>query len=393
MELTGVQERAIGSLVRVRERDWVVLPSDDPDILKLRPLSGTEAEVCGIHKGIEGADLEEAQFPPPDPQTAGDFISGRLLRDAARLSLRSGAGPFRSLGRLSVRPRPYQFVPLIMALRLDPVRMLIADDVGVGKTIEGALIARELLDRGDARRLCVMRTFFRFASESGWVPDNPAKKIRNPRVSDRPTMPFTPEEMVAILLALNKYGNSELRGVRRLAALVLLLRYSGLRISDAVTLACSRIVHDKLFLYTSKAGTPVYCPLPRSVLQALSEIPKPGERYFFWTGNSKPKTIITHWQECLQRLFELARIERGHAHRFRDTFAVELLLHGVPIERVSVLLGHKSIRVTEKHYAPWVRARQEQLEADVRRTWKTDSVLRRRTKGTPKVHAAVNCAN
>jgi len=243
------------------------------------------------------------------------------------------------------------------------------------------------------KKLELMRTFFRFASESGWVPDNPAKKIRNPRVSDRPTMPFTPEEMVAILLALNKYGNSELRGVRRLAALVLLLRYSGLRISDAVTLACSRIVHDKLFLYTSKAGTPVYCPLPRSVVQALSEIPKPGERYFFWTGNSKPKTIITHWQECLQRLFELARIERGHAHRFRDTFAVELLLHGVPIERVSVLLGHKSIRVTEKHYAPWVRARQEQLEADVRRTWKTDSVLRRRTKGTPKVHAGVHCAN
>jgi hypothetical protein len=156
MKSSAVGERAIGSLVRVRERDWVVLPSDDPEILKLRPLSGSEAEVCGIHKAIEGADLEEAQFPPPDPQTAGDFISGGLLRDAARLSLRSGAGPFRSLGRLSVRPRPYQFVPLIMALRLDPVRVLIADDVGVGKTIEGALIARELLDRGDARRLCVL---------------------------------------------------------------------------------------------------------------------------------------------------------------------------------------------------------------------------------------------
>ena len=156
MEASAIGERAIGSLVRVRERDWVVLPSDDPDILKLRPLSGSEAEVCGIHKAIEGADLGEAKFSPPDPQTAGDFISGQLLRDAARLSLRSGAGPFRSLGRLSVRPRPYQFVPLIMALRLDPVRVLIADDVGVGKTIEGALIARELLDRGDARRLCVL---------------------------------------------------------------------------------------------------------------------------------------------------------------------------------------------------------------------------------------------
>ena len=56
---------------------------------------------------------------------------------------------------------------------------------------------------------------------------------------------------------------------------------------------------------------------------------------------------------------------------FRDTFSVELLLAGVPIERVSILLGHQSVRITEKHYAPWVRARQEQLEADVRRTWQT----------------------
>lgn len=146
----------VGSLVNVRGRDWVVLPSDDEDILALRPLSGSEVEACGVHLGLEGSQVQPAQFPLPSPNQAGDFIAGRLVRNAARLSLRSGAGPFRSLGRLSVRPRPYQFVPLIMALRLDPVRMLIADDVGVGKTIEAALIARELLDRGDAQRLCVI---------------------------------------------------------------------------------------------------------------------------------------------------------------------------------------------------------------------------------------------
>jgi integrase/recombinase XerD len=76
----------------------------------------------------------------------------------------------------------------------------------------------------------------------------------------------------------------------------------------------------------------------------------------------------------------------GHAHRFRDTFAVELLLSRVPLERVSILLGHQSIRVTEKHYSPWVRARQEQLEADVRRTWDTDLLILDSTKGTPEVH-------
>src|ERR1019366_924861 len=151
-----VGEFPVGSLVRIRERDWVVLPSDDTDIVCLRPLSGSESEVCGIHREIEGHALKHAEFAPPKPEQAGDFIAGKLLRNAARLGLRNGAGPFRSLGRLSVRPRPYQFVPLIMALRLDPVRLLIADDVGVGKTIEGALIARELLDRGDAQRICVL---------------------------------------------------------------------------------------------------------------------------------------------------------------------------------------------------------------------------------------------
>lgn len=149
-------EYPVGSLVRIRERDWIVLPSDDSEIVCLRPLSGSESEICGVHRLIEGQHLHPAEFSPPKPEQAGDFIAGKLLRNAARLGLRSGAGPFRSLGRLSVRPRPYQFVPLIMALKLESVRMLIADDVGVGKTIEAALIAREMLDRGDALRLCVI---------------------------------------------------------------------------------------------------------------------------------------------------------------------------------------------------------------------------------------------
>lgn len=122
----------------------------------LRPLTGREHEVCGIYLPLEGHAVQPARFPRPDPQTAGDFIAGRLLRDAARLSLRSSAAPLRSLGAISVRPKPYQLVPLIMALRLDPVRLLIADDVGVGKTIEAILIARELLDRGEIQRFCVL---------------------------------------------------------------------------------------------------------------------------------------------------------------------------------------------------------------------------------------------
>lgn len=146
----------VGSLVRCRAREWVVVPSDAPDVLMLRPLGGVAAETCGIYLPLEGHAVEPASFAPPDPALAGDVVAGQLLRDAARLLVRSGAGPFRSLGQVGVRPRPYQLVPLLMALRLDPVRLLIADDVGIGKTIEAGLIARELLDRGEVRRLTVL---------------------------------------------------------------------------------------------------------------------------------------------------------------------------------------------------------------------------------------------
>ena len=145
-----------GSLVSARGRDWVVLVPDEPDVVRLRPVDGPDAEAVGVYLGLEPDSLKTATYAPPSADGAGDFTGALLLRDAVRLSLRSGAGPFRSMGRVSVVPRPYQFVPLIMALRLDPVRLLIADDVGVGKTIEAAMIARELLDRGVVRRIGVL---------------------------------------------------------------------------------------------------------------------------------------------------------------------------------------------------------------------------------------------
>ena len=124
--------------------------------MRLRPLSGNEEQICGIYQPLELEPVTSAQFPNPRAETVQDHTSAQLLLDAARLSLRSGAGPFRSLGRLSVRPRPYQIVPLLMALRLETIRLLIADDVGIGKTIEAGLIAREMIDRGEVKRLAIL---------------------------------------------------------------------------------------------------------------------------------------------------------------------------------------------------------------------------------------------
>lgn len=145
---------AIGSLVKARGREWVVLPGSETELLMVRPLGGTEDEITGLLLPLE--PVESAQFELPNPAQLGDYRSCRLLRDAVRLSFRSSAGPFRSFARLAVEPRPYQLVPLMLALKLDPVRMLIADDVGIGKTIEASLIARELLDRGEIERLAVL---------------------------------------------------------------------------------------------------------------------------------------------------------------------------------------------------------------------------------------------
>ena len=109
-----------GSLIKTRGREWVVLPESAPEDgwLILRPLGSIDREIAGIYLPLEGDDVRSATFDLPDPDRPGDFHSCRLLRDAVRLGFRSSAGPFRSFARLNVEPRPYQLVPLLMALRL-----------------------------------------------------------------------------------------------------------------------------------------------------------------------------------------------------------------------------------------------------------------------------------
>src|SRR5258707_7469346 len=147
---------APGDLVHARGREWVALPSPDDDTLCLRPLSGAEADVQLIHPALEREPIRPARFALPTAGETATQDGARLLSEALRLSLRRGAGPFRSAARLAFEPRAYQLVPLLMALRLPIPRLLIADDVGVGKTIEAGLIAGELYDRGELDRFTVI---------------------------------------------------------------------------------------------------------------------------------------------------------------------------------------------------------------------------------------------
>ncbi|WAS54216.1 DEAD/DEAH box helicase [Burkholderia ambifaria] len=145
-----------GNLVRARGREWVVQTDSRHDWLRLRPLGGAEDETIALIPELELEPVKHATFDLPNPALAGNHSAAILLRDALRLTLRSGAGPFRSFGNIAVEPRGYQLVPLLMALRLSTVRLLIADDVGIGKTVEAGLIVRELMDRGEITRLAVL---------------------------------------------------------------------------------------------------------------------------------------------------------------------------------------------------------------------------------------------
>ena len=145
-----------GSLVSARGREWIVLPDSDAETLRLRPLGGGERDETLLFLPLETQPVRPATFPAPVLEQARNHSASQLLLDALQLKLRNGAGPFRSFGNIAVEPRAYQLVPLLMALKLPTVRLLIADDVGIGKTIEGALIARELLDRGEIQRVTVL---------------------------------------------------------------------------------------------------------------------------------------------------------------------------------------------------------------------------------------------
>ena len=228
--------------------------------------------------------------------------------------------------------------------------------------------------------------FFWACVRRRYLTENPAIGLGKIKVVQIPTDYFPSDEFERILAACGRLDKGvkraydiEKRG-QRMLALTELMRWSGLRIRDAVTLERHRLQGDSLLLYQAKTGTPVYVPLPPHVVEALENVPpgpKPNPRYFFWSGNGNPKSVVADWQRSYRRLFKLAdirtrdgKVKRCHPHMFRDTFAVEMLLAGVPIDQVSLLLGHASVKITEKSYSPFVKARQVQLQESVRNAWK-----------------------
>jgi integrase len=211
------------------------------------------------------------------------------------------------------------------------------------------------------------KSFFRFSSENGWVQGNPAAGIKAPQVRATPTLPFTEGQQSSILANATS---------PKIKAFIEILLYTGLRIGDACLLTTERIQDGEVFLYTAKTGSPVKIPLPPSTLKLLELVRPKGGHYFIFRESVRMESVADRWRDILKVVFKNACVPKAHPHQFRDTFAVELLKKGVPLETVSILLGHASIKVTEKHYSPWVKERQDLLSEAVKKLWLKPKLVR-----------------
>jgi integrase/recombinase XerD len=225
------------------------------------------------------------------------------------------------------------------------------------------------------RHLEKVKAFCTYCQRMGWIKASPAHGIKAIKPDATETLPLLGGRYEQVLAATYKYDDDmrpDDRYGQELRALIELMRWSGLRISDALTVAKNRIVGNRFTLRTVKNGTKLTVVIPDHVVAALHALPsRPGvdPRYFFWSGRSEIKSLTGQWQRKLGRLNKYlsmvdyeSRPLQFHSHQLRDTFAVSHLLAGTSMQDLSSMLGHKSVRVTEKHYAPWVPERQAQLE-------------------------------
>jgi integrase/recombinase XerD len=221
-----------------------------------------------------------------------------------------------------------------------------------------------------------LRRFLRFCHNGGWLERVPTLSAIT--ADEPPTMPLSPAEYTKLLAEIPK----KFEGAKapRVRALVQLMRHSGLAIRDAVTLLRSEIKKDekkkliRVVTKRQKTGTHVSVPLPPDVASEILAV-KNGTEYLFWAGGGLETSAVTNWQHDLRTLFRSAfgKNTRFTPHCLRDTAACGWLTAGIPMEEVSKLLGHTSIKTTEKHYAAWAQARQDRLDSLVVATWKGDA--------------------
>lgn len=215
-----------------------------------------------------------------------------------------------------------------------------------------------------------LRSIYKFWAAADWCP-NYAQQLKAPRVDATPTLPLTQDQVVSLIAACDRLGVEDALTQERMRVLLLVLRYTGLRIGDATQLHSSQIEGTRLILRQTKTKVPVMMPLPAFLLHRLEAI-KMESGHYFKPGTARTDVDAGNWRRRWRKVAALANLPGVHPHQLRDSFAVGLLDAGVAIETVSTLLGHSSIRITERHYAPWVKSRQLHLERVLQQAYEAE---------------------
>ena len=248
---------------------------------------------------------------------------------------------------------------------------------------------RELSPRSWVKELEILRHFFRFCLDNEWTLRNPAAKLQMPRnLKSAEREPYEPNEITRMIAACDGIGRAAYERLRA-RAMVLMLRYTALRISDVATLKRDRIRGGEIFIRTAKNGKPVKLPIHPELQAALNLLPLPrgaaGQEcpYFFWSGNGSTKAVIRDATRTMASVFEASGVPGACSHRFRHTLATEVLEAGGSIEEAADILGD-SPSIIAKHYAKWSSRRQARITDLLGRIWAPKDGLKRDAGGTRK---------
>jgi len=243
-------------------------------------------------------------------------------------------------------------------------------------TIEGLesfRAGREISPITSSKELQTFRQFFGFCFDRRWISENIAKRIKGPRnIKPNDIEPYTSGEVSRILAACDSFGRGAYERARA-RGMILLLRYTALRIGDVAMLARDRVSWDaererwRVFIRTEKTGAPVFLPIPNELKKALDELPNPRlaaaePKYFFWNGTTSKRAAVGTAERTLSAVFKKSGVKDAHAHRFRHTLATELLGRGASFEDIADILGN-SPAIVRKHYGKWSPARQSRIDS------------------------------
>jgi len=249
-----------------------------------------------------------------------------------------------------------------------------------------------------AQLLTRIKAFFRWATGMEFTARNPTQMLKAIAPAKSKTWPLTPkqfDELMASTYRLDEETNYNSAKVgQHLCALFLVQRWTGRCVGDVLILPKAALQGNRVNAVIRKkrnrkpAASRIECVLPDHVVEALNSLPhRPEEHpdYFFWSRTCDEDRNTNKWIRKVDRLnkhlsftYEDGKAMEFHTHLLRDTFVVEMLLAGVPLEKVSKLVGHESIAMTERYYAKWTKNRKQQLEdeavAAMRRTGATVTV-------------------